>query len=77
MGLFDVLKNAGVAAYDNLQRNADEIQKQKERMEFYSDDQLFRVLRNGSYQQKSASSLLLQERGYAWEQIINVIKGRG
>lgn len=77
MGLLDVLKNAGVAAYDNLQKNADEIQKYQERMEHYSDDQLFRVLRNGSYQQKSASSLLLQERGYSREQIINAIKGRG
>ena len=76
MGLFNILKNAGAAAYDGLQKNAAEIQEIKDRMEYCSDDQLFRELCNGSYQRKAASSLLLQERGYTKDQISDAINGR-
>lgn len=57
-------------------KNAEEIQELKDRLDHYSDDQLFQNLRYGSYQQKSACSLLLLERGYSREEVAAVIKGR-
>lgn len=76
VGFFDVLKNAGSSAYDALQKNAAEIQELKDQLDHYSDDQLFRELRYGSYQKKTACSLLLQERGYSKEDVADAIKGR-
>ena len=76
MGFFDTLKNVGSSAYDALQKNAAEIQELKDRLDHYSDDQLFRGLRNGSYQRKAACALLLQERGYSKEEVSAAIKGR-
>jgi hypothetical protein len=76
MGLFDTLKKAGNSTYDALQKNAEEIQELKDRLDHYSDDQLFQELRYGSYQKKAACSLLLQERGYSREEVAAVIKGR-
>lgn len=69
MGILDSLLKAGAAAYDGMQKNAAEIQKIKDQLQYYSDDQLFRELRTGSYQKKMACSLLLQERGYSKDQI--------
>lgn len=76
MGFFDILKNAGSSAYDALQKNAAEVEELKDRLDHCSDDQLFRELRCGSYQKKTACSLLLQERGYSKEEIAEAIKGR-
>lgn len=76
MGLFDTLKKAGNSTYDALQKNAEEIQELKDRLDHCSDDQLFQNLRYGSYQKKAACSLLLQERGYSREEVAAVIKGR-
>ena len=76
MGFFDILKNAGSSAYDALQKNAAEGEELKDRLDHCSDDQLFRELRCGSYQKKTACSLLLQERGYSKEEIAEAIKGR-
>ena len=76
MGLFNVLKNAGGAAYDSMRRNASEIQEIKDRLEYCSDEQLFRELRSAGYQRKAACSLLLQERGYSQEEISEAIRGR-
>lgn len=76
MGFFDTLKNAGSSACDALQKNAAEVEALKDRLDHCSDDQLFRELRCGSYQKKTACSLLLQERGYSREDIAEVIKGR-
>ena len=76
MGLFDTLKKAGSSAYDALQKNAEEIQEIKDRLDHCSDDQLFQNLRYGSYQQKSACSQLLLERGYSREEVAAAIKGR-
>lgn len=76
MGFFDTLKNVGSCAYDALQQNAAEIQELKDRLDSYSDDQLFRELRHGSYQKKAACSLLLQDRGYSKEEVAEVMTGR-
>ena len=76
MGFFDTLKNAGSTAYDALQKNATEVEKLKDRLDHCSDDQLFQNLRYGSYQQKSACSQLLLERGYSREDVAKAIKGR-
>ena len=76
MGFFDTLKNAGSTAYDTLQKNAAEVEKLKDRLDHCSDDQLFQNLRYGSYQQKSACSQLLLERGYSREEVAAAIKGR-
>ena len=77
MGFFDTLKNPGRSAYDALQKNAAEIQELKDRLDHYSDDQLFQGLRNGSYQRKATCALLLlQERGYSKEEVSAAIKGR-
>ncbi|MCF2660907.1 hypothetical protein [Pseudoflavonifractor phocaeensis] len=76
MGFFDTLKKAGSSAYDALQQNAAEIQELKDRLDCYSDDQLFRNLHYGSYQQRAACSLLLQERGYSKEEVAEAIKHR-
>ena len=76
MGFFDTLKNAGSTAYDALQKNATEVEKLKDRLDHCSDDQLFQNLRYGSYQQKSACSQLLLERGYSREDVAAAIKGR-
>lgn len=76
MGFFDTLKNAGSTAYDALQKNAAEVEKLKDRLDHCSDDQLFQNLQYGSYQQKSACSQLLLERGYSREDVAAAIKGR-
>ena len=76
MGFFDTLKNAGSTTYDALQKNAAEVEKLKNRLDHCSDDQLFQNLRYGSYQQKSACSQLLLERGYSREDVAAAIKGR-
>lgn len=76
MGLFNILKNAGGAAYDGLQKNAAEIQQIKDSLAYCSDDQLFRELRSAGYQRKMACSLLLQERGYSKDEIADAMNGR-
>ena len=76
MGLFNILANAGAAAYDGLQKNAAEVEKLKEKMKYESDEQLFRAIRSGSYQNKAACSLLLQERGYSQEEVAAAMKGQ-
>lgn len=76
MGFFDTLKNAGSSAYDALQKNAAEVEELKDRLDHCSDDQLFQNLRYGSYQQKSACSQLLLERGYSRKEVATAIKGR-
>ena len=69
MGLFNTLKNVGAAAYDGLQKNAEEIQKIKTNLERCSDEQLFCELRRGSPKYKIACASLLQERGYSQDEI--------
>ena len=76
MGFFDTLINAGSSAYDALQKNAAEVEELKDRLDHCSDDQLFQNLRYGSYQQKSACSQLLLERGYSREEVAAAIKDR-
>ena len=76
MGLFDTLKKVGSSTYDALQKTSVEIEDLKDRMDHCSDDQLFQNLRYGSYQQKSACSQLLLERGYSREEVATAIKGR-
>ena len=76
MGLFDTLKKAGSSTYDALQKNAAEVEALKDRLDSYSDERLFSEIRSGSYQKKTACSLLLQERGYSKEDVAKAIKGR-
>lgn len=74
MGLFDSLKSAGRAATDSIQRTASEVEDMKDRMNYYSDSQLFSALKSGPYAQKSAASILLQERGYSQSEIAAAMK---
>ena len=76
MGFFDTLKNAGSTAYNALQKNAAEVEVLKDRLDSYSDERLFSEIRSGSYQKKTACSLLLQERGYSREEVVAAMKGR-
>ena len=75
MGFFDALKKAGSGAANAIQQTASEVEEYKSRMEYYSDDQLFREIRSGSYAKKSACSILLQERGYSRDEVATAMKG--
>ena len=74
MGLFDSLMKAGEAAYSSMQKNAAEVEEHMESMRYYSDEELFRALCSGSYQKRSACSLVLQERGYSSEEVAEAIR---
>lgn len=76
MGFLDTLKKAGSSTYDALQKNAAEVEALKDRLDSYSDERLFSEIRSGSYQKKTACSLLLQERGYSREEVVAAMKGR-
>ena len=76
MGFLDALKKAGSSTYDALQKNAAEVEALKDRLDSYSDERLFSEIRSGSYQKKTACSLLLQERGYSREEVVAAMKGR-
>ena len=76
MGFLDTLKKAGSSTYDALQKNAAEVEVLKDRLDSYSDERLFSEIRSGSYQKKTACSLLLQERGYSREEVVAAMKGR-
>ena len=76
MGFFDILKGVANSALDSAQKNAAEIQELKDKMDYYSDEQLFQAIRRGSYQNKAACSLLLQERGYSQEEVAAAMKGQ-
>ena len=74
MGFLDSVGKFVGGAYDALQKNAEEVEAYKEKLESCSDSELFSRLRHGSFQQKTACSLLLQERGYPKEEILEVMK---
>jgi len=77
MGLFNVLKNVGTAAYGALQERAAEVEKAKEKMEYCSESQVVHALKSSSSVTRSAASLVLQEKfGYSQEQVANIIRNR-
>ena len=67
MGFFDALGEIAGKAANAARETKASIEKEKEHLQYKSDEELKRILQTGSFKRKMAAGALLKERGYSYK----------